>query len=611
MGKIAVLPDDVVDHIAAGEVVERPASALKELLENALDAGARRIRIDVAEDASDLMVSDDGDGMEPDDAELCFLRHATSKLRRREDLECVATLGFRGEALAAIAAVSELEILTRARGRSEGYRVRVVGGQRVAAGPAAAPEGTTVWVRRLFFNTPARRRYLKSPSAERRACLEAAARVALGHPRVAFEASTAGQRRWSTPGGGDLRAAAAAVIGPEEAASLLPLEAARGPVRVWGLTSPPDLTRPNREHLWVFVNGRWVQDRTVAAAVVRGYESRLGAGRFPVALVHLEVDPGWVDVNVHPAKLYVRFRDDHLVFSVVASAVRAALGRAPAYPLARRPGPGGVPSGPPRPGARPGALAQVVPEPAGPPDAGVPGPVGAEGPGAAEVAATLWPEPAAPIEPLADQLRSPQLLGQLHRTYVVAQAPGGLVLVDQHVAHERLVFERLLAALRGGPSPAQQLLHPLPVELGSWRAAEALRGIAGWLARVGLELEPFGSRQVLVRTVPAAGGFPAPAEEGRVRELLEEVAEEAAEWPGVPGPEEQEPVSPWELRLLKRLACRSAVKAGTPLGRSAMERLLRDLSLSDNPYTCPHGRPVAVLVSLEELDRRFGRRTPR
>ena len=613
MGKIALLPEDVVDHIAAGEVVERPASALKELLENALDAGARRIRVDVGEDATQLMVSDDGEGMEPEDAELCFLRHATSKLRRREDLFSVTTLGFRGEALAAIAAVSELEILTRPRGMPEGYRVRVIGGQKAFAGPAAAPEGTTVWVRRLFFNTPARRRYLKTSHAERRACLETAARLALGHPSVAFEVTVGGALRWVTPGDGDLRAAAGAVMGAQEAAALLWVEGAKGPGRVWGLVSPPDMTRPTREHMWIFVNGRWVQDRTVAAAVVRGYESRLPAGRFPVALLHLEVDPGWVDVNVHPAKLFVRFRDERLIFSLVVTAVQRALLAAPAFTLSGGPaksGAGGLGTGSPLPPARPSGQEEAA--------------------SSGDVAAAAWPPAASrfggvteareapppwqvtlPSEAsaLPQQLKGLRLLGQLHHTYILAQASEGLVIVDQHVAHERLIFERLLAARRGGPAPAQALLQPVTVEL-SWQAAEALRGAVGWLARLGLEMEPFGPRHYLVRSIPAAPGFPTSAVELQLRALLEELAREMGEWPDGAVVDEHVPPPPWEQRLLKQLACKSAVKAGTPLPRHAMESLVEALAAADNPYTCPHGRPVVVTISLEELDRRFGRRTP-
>lgn len=620
MGKIELLPEDVVDHIAAGEVVERPASALKELLENALDAGARRIRVDVGEDATQLMVSDDGEGMEPDDAEICFLRHATSKLRRREDLFSVTTLGFRGEALAAIAAVSEMEILSRARGRPEGFRVRVAGGQKLAAGPAPAPEGTTVWVRRLFFNTPARRRYLKTPAAERRACLETAARLALGHPTVALEVAVGGALRWIAPGDGDLRAAAAAVIGAREAAGMLWVEGARGPVRLWGLVSPPDMTRPNRDHLWIFVNGRWVQDRTVTAAVVRGYESRLPAGRFPVAFLHLQADPAWVDVNVHPAKLFVRFRDDRLIFSLVASSVQRALMAAPAFTLSAAPSALAEAPAPARPGglatAPPSAVATPPAAPGTSPSLRVATPPAA--PAGSTAAGMPWASeaPAPPRETgqpqqraLPQQLQGLQVLGQLHDTYIVARAPGGLVIVDQHVAHERMIYERLLVARRGGPVPAQALLHPLAVEL-SWQAAEALRPVLAWLARLGLEMEPFGPRHYLLRSIPATPGFASSAHEAELRVLLEDLAREMGEWPEGAAPDEQAPAPPWEQRLLKQVACKSAVKAGTPLPRQAMEFLVQQLAATENPYTCPHGRPVVVTIPIEELDRRFGRRSP-
>ncbi|WP_324667523.1 DNA mismatch repair endonuclease MutL [Geochorda subterranea] len=596
MGKIALLAEDVVDHIAAGEVVERPASALKELLENALDAGARRIRVDIGEDGTHLMVSDDGEGMDPDDAAICVLRHATSKLRRREDLASVATLGFRGEALAAIAAVSELEILTRPPGRAEGFRIRLAGGERLSAGPAAAPEGTTVWVRRLFFNTPARRRYLKSPAAERRACLETAARIALARPSVALEVAVAGQPRWVTPGDGDLRAAAGAVMGAREAQALLPVQGARGPARVWGLVSPPDLSRPTREHLWIFVNGRWVQDRTVSAAVVRAYESRLAKGRFPVAFLHLEMDPAWVDVNVHPAKLFVRFRDERLLFGLVASAVERALASAPTFALSPSVKPGDAPATKAwREGVAEGARSSRDP--------------GAGVPVASEAQAPLWGA-VRQGEGLGEQLRRLQVLGQLRDTYIVTRHPAGLLIVDQHVAHERMLYERLLAARRGSVAPAQALLHPLTVELGS-TAAETLGAALPWLASLGVEMEPFGPRHYLVRSVPAVPGIARAISATEMAALLEELAARMLEGPeGMPAGDDTAPLAPWEERLLKHLACRSAVKAGTPLPLAVMEHLVRHLAETDNPYTCPHGRPVAVMVSVEELDRRFGRRTP-
>ncbi|HEY8426568.1 MAG TPA: DNA mismatch repair endonuclease MutL [Limnochordales bacterium] len=596
MGKIALLPEDVVDHIAAGEVVERPASALKELLENALDAGARRIRVDIGEDGMHLMVSDDGEGMDPDDAAICFLRHATSKLRRREDLTSVTTLGFRGEALAAIAAVSEMEILTRPRGRAEGFRIRVAGGERISAGPAAAPEGTTVWVRRLFFNTPARRQYLKSPAAERRACLETAARIALARPSVALEVSVAGQPRWVSPGDGDLRAAAGAVMGAQEAQALLPVEGARGPARLWGLVSPPDLSRPTREHLWIFVNGRWVQDRTVSAAVVRAYETRLPKGRFPVAFLHLEIDPAWVDVNVHPAKLFVRFRDERLIFGLVASAVERALASAPTFALSGKAEPSAAPAT--RPVAEEGVATSRPPRLAG-----------AEVSVASEAQAPLW-DAARQGEGLSEQLLRLHVLGQLRDTYIVTRHPAGLLIVDQHVAHERMLYERLLAARRGAAAPAQALLHPLTVELSS-TAAETLGAALAWLASLGVEMEPFGPRHYLVRSVPAVPGIMRSISEAEMAALLEDLAARMLEGPEpMPAGDDTAPLAPWEDRLLKHLACKSAVKAGTPLPMAVMEYLVRHLADTDNPYTCPHGRPVAVMVSVEELDRRFGRRTP-
>ncbi|HEY8498189.1 MAG TPA: hypothetical protein VIK90_02960, partial [Limnochordales bacterium] len=417
-------------------------------------------------------------------------------------------------------------------------------------------------------------------------------RMAAARPSVAFEVAVEGETRWASPGDGDLRAAAAAVLGPSEAAALLPVEGARGPARVWGLISPPDRSRPNREHLWVFVNGRWVQDRTVAAAVVRAYESRLARGRFPVALLHLELDPACVDVNVHPAKLFVRFRDEHLIFALVAAAVERALASAPAFAVATSP-----PAVPVPPAPRPGS-----------------GPARWPAPQAAEPQAPLWGEPPA-SSGLAAQLQELEVLGQLRHTYIVARHRDGLLIVDQHVAHERLLYERLLAARLGGPAPAQALLQPLAVEV-SPGAAETLRPALGWLAALGLEVEPFGSRHFLVRSVPAAAGLPRAFSEAEAAAALEELAARLQQLPEPPppGPGADQGVpaapAPWEEALLKQLACRSAVKAGTPLPPAVMEHLVRQLAQAANPYTCPHGRPVAVTIGVEELDRRFGRRSP-
>ena len=582
-------------------MVERPASVVKELVENALDAGARRIRVDIDGAPDAIAVRDDGEGMDPEDARLCFARHATSKLRDERDLVGIRTLGFRGEALAAIAAVAELELVSRPPGAPHAVRVGVRAGRELESGPVGGAFGTTVRVTDLFHNTPARRSFLRSPPAERRACLEMAERLALSRPDVAFEVRLDGQVRLATAGDGQERAAAAAVLGPELAAALLEGASARGPVAVRGLVGPPGEHRPTRSALWCFVNGRWVDDRTVAAAACRAYETALPPGRFPVGLLYLTVEPGWVDVNVHPAKVHVRFADERLVFAAVAEAVRDALARA--HPVR----PGALPPTPTR-SAAPGELASAAPP------AGRAEPTGVA---AAVAEAAAAREQAAPY-PAGEVLsgvpsgqgcpQAPRVLGQVFHTYIVAEWAGRLLIVDQHVAHERFIYERLRRARLHGPAPpAQALLKPVLVYL-SPAASEALRAVRPWLARLGFEVEPFGPRAWRVRSVPAAAGGSL-TDPGGLARILEELARSSELLS--PGGSEAELASArllaWEDRLLKTLACRSAVKAGDILTHEEMERLVADLGGLENPYTCPHGRPVLVQVTPDELHRRFGR----
>ncbi|MBE3597964.1 MAG: DNA mismatch repair endonuclease MutL [Limnochordaceae bacterium] len=603
MGKIVELPPELVHHIAAGEVVQRPASALKELVENSLDAGARRIAVQIGEMADELRVSDDGEGMDPEDARLCFRRHATSKVRTLADLDRIGTLGFRGEALAAISAIADVELLTKTAHAPSGYRVRVVGGALAEEGPAPAPDGTSVWARRLFFNTPARRRFLKSAGAERRACVQIATGLAIARPDVALEVRSKDAEHLATPGSGDARDVMAAVVGVELASQMLALEGERGPFRLRGLVAPSRWSRRSRDHLWIVVNGRWVEDRSIAAAVVRGFEGRLDAGRFPVAVLYLEVDPDLVDVNVHPAKWHVRLRDDRDLFALVAASVERALRSEPPPAL--------------RPAARDEGAAtpfhswarESPAAPYGRP--GEPGrPVDPRGAAAAALPVARAESRAQPIPGLPEQLPGLQVIGQLLRTYILAQGPRSLVIVDQHVAHERAIYERILRAAEGLEAPpAQRLLVPVTVQV-SPLAAEALRPLVAELSRLGLEMEPFGSRHWLVRSVPAVKGMEQLAVQPEdLGLLLEEVADLAQQWPA--GAEHARLLpAPWQDRLFKTMACKSAIRAGTPLSMETMRRLVEGLELVDNPYTCPHGRPVVVAIEAEELDRRFGRRTP-
>lgn len=598
MGRIVRLPAHVANRIAAGEVVERPASVVKELLENSLDAGARRIRLELEGGVELIRVTDDGEGMEADDARLCFARHATSKLKSADDLERVATYGFRGEALAAIAAVSEVELITRRADGAAAHRVLVRAGDEVEFGLFPSGPGTTVSVRRLFFNAPARRRFLRSAGAERRACVEAAQRLALARPDVAFELRLDGEVRFATPGDGDTRSAAAAVLGPELAAMLVAVSACKGPVQVEAWMGPASEHRPSRSHLWVYVNGRWVDDRMVATAAARAYESALPPGRYPVGIVRIVVDPSLVDVNVHPAKLYVRFRDEGLIFATVMAAVRDVLRRAPVPGWVREAPALGRPPQPSLSGAAPaaGSLSSLF------------GPQGFAGESPASYRIS-HPDAAKLVDaPSLVDVPSLRVVGQIFRTYLIAEAAGALLIVDQHVAHERLIYERLQAArqARHSPAPSQRLLEPVTVTLSSARS-QVLQELVPTLAELGLEVEPFGPLHWRVRAVPVEPGLPAPEDPRQLAELLEAVADAGAS-SSVGGARGVLDVA--ADRLLKTVACRSAVKAGQHLPPAWWERLVVGLAQADNPYTCPHGRPVVVQLSLHELHRRFGRPVP-
>lgn len=626
---IHVLDEHVANKIAAGEVIERPASVVKELVENALDAGARSIEIEIRQGGKEyIRVSDDGSGVPADQVPLAFARHATSKIRSADDLFNVSTLGFRGEALPSIAAVAEVEMWTRTADSPGGVRYVVRAGQPGVLEPAGAPVGTTVVVRRLFFNTPARYKFLRSETAERRRVADVTARIALAWPSVAFKLIADGRRLFATAGDGDLAAAIRAVYGAA-ADDLLPVSGELDGVRVTGWVSKPDVVHGNRERMSVFLNGRWIQGAALLRAIERGYDTMLPPRRYPLAVVHLHVDPSAVDVNVHPAKAEVRFKDDGAVFRAVVRAVREALlgsnlvgSVSQARPVAGKSADGGAHPYFSRPSSG-DLLAAATPRaaeaaPSWPrrnrlePEAGASsfaGDVAADSELTTMVDEAALLEEPAPDEaaPRTDEaaekssegddaraaLRSLHILGQLHRTFILGETKEGLWIIDQHVAHERVLYERFLAALAAESGDVQRLLVPVTVTL-----APSLAGLAeqygGELARLGFDVEPFGGTTYLVRGVPVelAG-----SDERRIVETLEELLEAC----------EQE--GRWHAhRVAAALACRAAVKAGQPLRDEQMVKLVQQLAEADNPFACPHGRPIVVELSRLDLERRFGRR---
>jgi DNA mismatch repair protein MutL len=564
---VAILPDAVADQIAAGEVVERPASVVKELVENALDAGARHVRVRLEQGGKTLIeVSDDGSGMGREDAVLALDRHATSKIRSAADLVGVRTFGFRGEALPAIASVSRLTLLTSEE-QGEGSELGVAGGRLDRVDPAARQRGTTVTVRGLFFNTPARRKFLRSTASETRAAHDALATLALAHPATGFSLEVDGAARLDVPAGQTLVDRLAGVWGRELAGTLVPVSYAAGAFRVDGFVQRPADAKPTGRRTQLFVNGRPFKDPFLVRAAEAGYRSSIHPGDRPSLLLNVTVAPDEVDVNVHPAKLEVRFRDRIGVERVVEEAVRDALGRLDAAaPVGQwRPMPG---SQPPPAAGRPQGLA-IPPEELG-----------------------LSPRPAAGPEPSPGGFDAP--LVQFFDSYIVYEAPEGMAIVDQHSAHERVLYETVMAQLKGGGAAAQRLLLPHTLELTD-EELDALEAHAEALRNVGFEVEPFGGRTVLIHAAPA----PHPRFDGIAcfRETLADLAR--GRFGG------------WANRLERfaaTFACRAAIKAGQRLSEPEMRRLLLRLFETELPPHDVHGRATIVQLPREELERRFGRR---
>jgi DNA mismatch repair protein MutL len=572
---IRILPPEIASQIAAGEVVERPASVVKELLENSLDAGAREVAITVkGAGRQSIEVADDGFGIPADELSLAVSRHATSKLHNAEDLFRISSLGFRGEALASIGSVSRLTITSRSNESQTGGRIRAEGGQVEKVQPIGAPQGTVVRVEELFFNVPARLKFLKTDITERRHIDDLVTRYALAYPMVRFRLLQEGREALRTSGNGNRREVLAALYGVDIARQMLEVLADYEEIKVTGFISPISLTRSNRREITFFVNGRWIQDAALTSALMQAYHTMLMVGRYPLAALFLDIPPEMVDVNVHPAKAEVRFRHKDQVFSGVQRAVRRAL-------LAYTPVP---------------ELSEHLDWAQqrethsrlgtfnwGPSSAG-------EREVSGEAATTF--QSSTPLQgvPLL------RLVGQVASTYLVAEGPDGLYLVDQHAAHERVLFERFMAQ-RDGTNPSQTLLEPVPVEF-SPAGARLLAEQLPTLRHLGFEVEEFGSNTFLVRAIPAllAGSDP--------REALHVLVEEFEE--------DETPLgNEIEAKVIARVCKRAAVRAGHNLSTEEQKALLRDLEACQSPRTCPHGRPTMIHLSVDLLERQFGRKGAR
>jgi len=570
--RIAILPDVVADQIAAGEVVERPASAVKELVENALDAGATRIRIALEQGGKTLIeVSDDGSGMGREDAVLALDRHATSKIRSAADLVGVQSFGFRGEALPAIASVSRL-VLSTSEGEAEGSEVEVNGGRVERVATVARQRGTSVTVRSLFFNTPARRKFLRSASSESRASYDAVATLALAHPAVGFELTLDGRSRLVTPPGQGVVGRLESVWGADLARTLVPVEYAVGGFRVHGFIQRPADAQPTGRRTQLFVNGRPFRDPFLVRAAEAGYRSAIHPGDRPSLFLTLETASQDVDVNVHPAKLEVRFRDRIGAERAVEEAVRDALSRLDAAAMVFAPA------------ADADRSAFRVPRSED----------GGSGPAASIELFTPGPEAQDRGTRNAERGTALPTVLQVYDTYLIYEGPEGVVFVDQHSAHERVLYEAVMQQLEGGVAQGQRLLLPATVELTD-EELDAVEAHRDALERVGFEVEPFGGRTVALHAVPSP--HPRFDAEGCFREMVADLAR--GRFGG------------WANRLERfaaTYACRAAVKAGEPLADRERQELLTRLFACALPPHDVHGRSTIVQLPREELERRFGRR---
>ena len=580
---IRLLPPDLAALIAAGEVVERPVSVVKELLENSVDAGATQITVEIRGGGiGQIRVADDGQGMPADELPLAFHRHATSKLSSAEQLDRVDTMGFRGEALPSIAAVCNVSVLSRTRDEAVGSRRVLQWGEVVDEGAEGCAAGTVVEVSNLFGNQPARRKFLRSVQAETARVQELVSRYSLAFPEIRFRLVNDDRTSLTTPGNGQPREALLAVYGSQVAQSMLEVDAedAETGYVVEGFVAAPSVSRANRTYLTFFVNRRLVQSRMLSFAVEEAYSGLLQVKRYPVAAINLVIPYADVDVNSHPAKREVRFHNENRVFSLTQRAVRAAL-------VSNSPVPTAVPTQDS--GQRTGFRSFGR-------GSGRAGGPGVASPGYAGGGAAPPPQTGSPVGEMLPLLGRPavplRVVGQLKMTYIVAEGPEGMYLVDQHAAHERIVFNRICAEREDRKAASQPLLAPVNVELTPSHATTLLDNMQA-VTEYGFQLEPFGERSYLLRSVPSILSKEDPAK--AIIDILDMATLEGLT-------RQKEDV------MAASIACHAAVRAGQALSDAEMRALLEQLEATANPHTCPHGRPTMVHFSSYHVEREFGRR---
>ena len=552
---IKVLTPEVVSKIAAGEVIERPASVVKELVENSLDAEASEINVETRGGGVELIrVSDNGTGIPTSELELAFHRYATSKITDLIDLEDISSLGFRGEALPSIAAVAEVEILTRAPLESIGSYINLRKGEIVARESRPRQQGTTVVIRRLFRYLPARLKFLKSAATENSHIAYLVNQYALAFPEVRFSLITDKRNNLSTQGDGSLRNAVSQIYGLEVAQRMLGVAEESAFARVNGLVSPPSLNRTNRSYLTFFVNRRWIHSPLLTRAAEEAYHGLLMEGRHPVVILNLALPGRELDVNVHPTKAQVKFHNEQVMFVTIKKAIREALSKASmAKPIA------------------------------------MPAMAGAYQQRSFTMVSDKEPTFTAPLPTLS--LPILRVIGQLSNTYIIAEGPEGLYLIDQHAAHERILYERVLAQWARQEVEVQGLLEPITIELNP-REEEILRANKDMLAQFGFDIEPFGDKSYLIRTIPAL------ATRANLDEVMGAVLSDL---------DSKDEVTSWEQKIAQSLACHSAIRAGQQLSNEEMLALIRQLEQANQPRTCPHGRPTMIQLTSYQLEKEFGR----
>ena len=615
MTKINILPPLVADMIAAGEVVERPASVIKELVENALDAGAAKISVEFKNGgATFIRVTDDGCGMSPEDAGVAFLRHATSKLHDEKGLEAIGTMGFRGEALAAISAVSRVELVTREKGAAEGVAVTVQAGDIVDMVPCGCPEGTSITVRDIFFNTPARLKFLKSDRAEASACAAAALHCALGRPEVSLRLRRDGEELFFTPGDGRAESAVYSLLGRELASAMLPCRAEGGGMAVEGFVSSPAAGRGNRSNQHFYCNGRYIKSALLQAAVEQAYKNTLLTGRFPSCVLYISLSCGAVDVNVHPAKTEVKFSDEKKLFDLVYQAVRAAIEQESGpleiklsestRRLAAAPKPDFFKTVSAADYRRTASKAEHR-ETERPVFRSAPT-HSAHSPSREVFSSRSLPDsventpPKIPsytgksVENSVENVESItksacRVIGEALGTYILAEQDGELLLIDKHAAHERMIFDRLKA--QGREIMSQTLLSPVIIKPTA-ADAELIEKNEQLLSSLGFEIEPFGASELAIRALPDD------IDPGEAESAVEELCEKLRRG-GVSAEDARD-------ELLHTVACKAAIKAGRRHDTAELERIAAAVAAGEVRY-CPHGRPVSARLTKKELDKFFSR----